>query len=109
MKVFCKCCDAYIDIEKEMFCPNCGADLSESRRTAQRIQQKNQAKEIERAFSQLKLNYDQYENYYQEAVTAMRTYHQCNENLLQNSRRAMTIIYSVLALISCAFLAVFIL
>lgn len=28
MKIECKYCGAYIDINKEIFCPNCGAELS---------------------------------------------------------------------------------
>jgi predicted amidophosphoribosyltransferase len=61
MKVFCKYCDAYIDIEKEMFCPNCGAEISIKQKTHNGVGQKL---EIQKAKKDLETEIIEYERVY---------------------------------------------
>lgn len=35
MKIHCNYCGAYINIEQEMFCPNCGAELPVAQKACQ--------------------------------------------------------------------------
>lgn len=61
MKITCHYCGAYIQVDEEMFCPNCGAEISIKQKTHNGVGQKL---EIQKAKKDLEAEIVEYERVY---------------------------------------------